>query len=58
MATKMDRQEMDSPEKSEIREIKDAELDQVAGAFGMLSSAFSNAIKSIGEGLTTLARKQ
>jgi len=49
---------MDSPEKNENGEINDAELDQVTGGiFGSLSDAFSNAIKSIGEGLSNIARK-
>ena len=37
------------------RVLPDSELDGVSG--GMLQSAFSNAIKSIGEGISTMARK-
>jgi hypothetical protein len=40
----------------DVRILKDHELDAVSG--GQLQSAFSNVIKSIGQGLETMARKQ
>lgn len=36
-------------------ELKDADLNTVSG--GTLSNAFSQVIKSIGEGITSMARK-
>jgi len=42
------------------RAVKDLEPradGAVKGGFGMLQSAFSNVVKSIGEGLSTMARK-
>ena len=36
--------------------LKDAELEPVSGG-AMLRSSFSDALKSIGEGLSTMARK-
>jgi hypothetical protein len=43
----------------EGRVLKDDELDSVSGGspFSMLQNAFSDAIKSIGEGLSAIARK-
>jgi predicted ribosomally synthesized peptide with nif11-like leader len=38
-------------------ELADDHLRSVAGGFGALTSAFSQAIKSLGEGLSTVARK-
>ncbi|MBR1228253.1 MULTISPECIES: hypothetical protein [unclassified Bradyrhizobium] len=38
------------------RVLKDGELEAVSGG-AMFGSAFSEALKSIGEGLTTMARK-
>jgi hypothetical protein len=37
--------------------LRDEELIPVAGGFAMLTNSFSNAIKTIGEGLSTMARK-
>jgi len=43
-------------ENREIRELTTNELEFVSGG-SMLQNAFSNVIKSIGEGLSTMARK-
>jgi hypothetical protein len=40
----------------DVRILKDDELDAVSGG-GQLQSAFGNVIKSIGEGLKTMASK-
>jgi bacteriocin-like protein len=40
-----------------VEELSDEELDKVAGG-SMLSDAVNNVIKSIGEGLSSAARKQ
>jgi hypothetical protein len=41
----------------DVRILKDDELDAVSGS-GQLQSAFSTVIKSIGQGLQTMASKQ
>jgi hypothetical protein len=38
-------------------DLTDSQLEQVTGGFSMLQSAFSEALKTIGEGLSTVARK-
>lgn len=43
-------------EPNALRVLADSELDGVSGGT-VLQNAFSNAIKSIGEGLATMARK-
>jgi hypothetical protein len=37
--------------------LRDEELIPVAGGFAMLTSSYATAIKGIGEGITTMARK-
>ncbi len=43
------------PEIAHDRALQDGELDAVSG--GVLSSAFSNTIKTLGEAMATMARK-
>jgi len=43
--------------KSAVKALEPRADDAVKGGFSMLQSAFSNAVKSIGEGLSTMARK-
>ena len=45
------------PINDDIRTLQADELDAVNGGFGMLQDAVTNALKSIGEGLSTMARK-
>lgn len=42
---------------SEVRVLKDHELETVSGGGSALQSAFSNVLKSIGEGLASTASK-
>ena len=44
-------------EKRAVKDLEPRADGAVKGGFGMLQSAFSNAVKSIGEGLSTMARK-